>query len=271
METHVVYHLCYLTNLLSVKSQYTIENVARNGIEKNALNYIKDQYGEVHMNKSLLEEDDMSKIADDPTIKCGTYLVKELSGRVIVVKKFKKEITKTKKQNQEITYSKVKPSFIEKIFTTNETKKIITKKVVKEPIVSNSFSYLSSFIINPEYKEVEVEEEIEITEPVSSTIKLYVENVVEKKKLVTIDVQYVEKIITCEKIGEFNMMTITVEHLVPNSNNSSVSNNVMPATEQENKNKKAIKEVHFAFVNELISRQKNGACIVPSDFKKRSN
>lgn len=270
METHIVYHQCYLTNSITVKSQYTIENVARNGIEKNALNYIKDQFGEVHMNRALLKQNNLQEIANDPNIKCGTYLIKDISGRIIVVKKSKNEITKIEKQEKEFTYNKIKPSFIEQNFITNETKKVITKKVIKEPIIGNSFSYLSSFIINPEYKEVEVEEEIEVVEPVSSTIKVYVENTVQKKKTIMVDVQRVEKVISCEKIGEFNMMTIIVEHPTI-LNNNNISSNSTLNVEQDSTKKKAIKEIHFAFVNELILRQKDGACIVPSDFKKRSS
>lgn len=255
MRTFLVYNLIFGNNNIehNIVSQYTIESVAIKGIEKNALEYIKNKYGEYHLQKCIQYGKTIEEINSDSSIKEGGYLIKD--GTKIKV------LSKVKKQKEiSIPIDVVKSVKIvkgvpeEQEFNIVEKVKKISKKIVKEPI-----SYFASFVVSP--VETEIEEEIEVDQIVTKKLNLYVEKEITTSET---DKEYIiQKVKSYETIciGEFNITSIEVEDRI-----QIIKENAVNIVEKDIKEKETLK---MTYIDELTQYLENGI-IRPSLTRSRS-
>lgn len=238
MRLFLVYNITFTNagNTLEVKSQYTIESVAIKGIEKNALEYIKNMYGEYHAAKCIQYGKTVSDINNDSNLKEGGYLIKDGS-KIIVVSKVKKyfEVQNPITITKTIKVLKGVPQ--EEEFRVVEKVKKTVKKVVKEPV-----SYFASFIVSS--TETEVDEEVEVDEIVNKKILTYVDQdvdqVVNETDFITIKKREFET--TCVMEFDVTSIEVEVEQVTYVTNESKV-------VEKDKKEKESLK---LTYIDELI-------------------
>lgn len=244
MRTFLVYNLIFGNNNIehNIVSQYTIESVAIKGIEKNALEYIKNKYGEYHLEKCIQYGKTIEEINNDSSIKEGGYLIKD-GNKIKVLSKVKKqkEISTPVDVVKSVKIIKGVPE--EQEFNIVEKVKQVSKKIVKEPI-----SYFASFVVSP--VETEIEEEIEVDQIVTKKLNLYVEKEITileaNKEYILQKVKSYET--TC--IGEFNITSIEVEDRI-----QIVKENTVNIIEKNIKENETLK---MSYIEELTQYLENG-------------
>lgn len=178
MKIYGVYKIIYdNAKNFELVDQYTIESVGIKGIEKNAINFVKSQVGEIHMGKSIQYGRTIEEIQNDVSLKDGYYLIR--NGNDITVLGKSKIITHERKEVCNIVPT-VSTCIVSEEVEVNVVEKV--KKIITTP-ASSIFYYFGAS---------GTEEEVEVDELVPRKFKIDVEREICTDK-VEITYEYVKK------------------------------------------------------------------------------
>lgn len=212
MIINIAYSLDCAKNTVNPLAIYSIENLAKNGIENFAKDLVKEKFGEFHLAKCVKYDLNINQILADKSLGEGYYLTKD-NDKIIVVHKYPYTCeTLVKRDVLKKVLNKVN---IPKTITIPVVEKVkrVSKKIVKEEI-----SYIASFYTTPTVKEIEIEEEVD--EIVNKEFKVLQEVEVYEDCVTQIEEKRTSVNWIASKIQEYYYIAVDIGNYVNMSNNN---------------------------------------------------